>query len=156
MSEDKVNVVSKVEIIELSLIVIISLFMIFGVFSFPTKIVFYQLVLVLSVIWFLQSLLRDVCILYKTKNTQQVSEKRIASCFCIESTIGILGVLLGIVLSLFLNSYMVELTQWHWIVLVTLVLIMSFLTKDYVIELKSFRIYKEKNHMNIIFGWKNT
>jgi hypothetical protein len=48
----------------------------------------------------------------------------------------------------------IAMTAWTWTVLVVIVLGVGFCIKDFVFEWNPWRIYREKDHMNIIFTWK--
>ncbi len=142
------------ERIQLVLIPIIGIVIWFLAPILPQQLAFAQFILISSVIILLQSLIRDIWLLFLSSKKEQ-GPKKFAPCMCIESTIGITGVILGL---LFLGlgiSTMVSMSSNIWSTLTLIVLSVGFLMKNYVIQWNPWRIRREKNHMNIVFRWKN-
>lgn len=74
---------------------------------------------------------------------------------CIESTVGLLGVLLGALLPLVAVMGFVNMPVWLWSLLTITTLGFGYLVKDYVLEWNPWRIRKEPDHLNTIFIWKS-
>lgn len=119
-----------------------------------------QVLLGSGVIWlavtvFLQSIIRDLSMLfYFSKQSDSSSSKPIEKqCFCLESLIGVSVLLIGFLLFFGSNSTVIALNQVTWAISVLAVLVIGFLIKDLVITWRPIRIRKEKNHLNIIVKW---
>jgi hypothetical protein len=142
------------EKMELALIPVIGVAT-FGLpYRLPTQISLGHLLLTASVVLMLQSLLRDLLLLAKLKRSIGEHTTKVARCMCLESTVGITGVLAGIsVLGLGINNTLI-MTNARWTILIMVLMTSGFLIKDWLIESKPWRLVRDKNHMNIIFSWK--
>jgi len=113
------------------------------------------LILIASVLLLCQSLIRDIWLLYKGKQNPVSVPQTEAQCMCIESTVGLLGVLLGALLPLVAVMGFVNMPVWLWSLLTITTLGFGYLVKDYVLEWNPWRIRKEPEHLNTIFIWKS-
>jgi len=117
-----------------------------------------RIFLLASVFLLVQSLIRDLWLLVRDKRKSKshaLKAKAItARCMCVESTIGIIGVIIGLVLLGSNVTIMIMMDYWHWSVLAVLVSSFGFGVKDYVLEWNPWRIRRDKDHMNIVFTWK--
>ena len=102
---------------------------------------------------FSQSLVRDVTILVSHKKTS-ADNQRECFCLCLESSFGLIVLVIGLVLSFLLQTPKVLMDTTRWISWTTLILLFSFAIKDYVLLLNPIRIEKDRNHLNIILRWK--
>lgn len=121
---------------------------------FPSNIAVGNLLLNASSMLLAQSLIRDVWFIFNARSTKQLVPKKIAQCMCLESTVGISGVLIGILLIGVKIDWLIVMTWWTWMILVGIILSIGFYIKDFVFEWRPWRVYRDKNHMNIIFAWK--
>ena len=146
---------SVVEKAELGLIFLFVIGLAFTMSIIAPETQFSVVILFSSSLFFCQSLFRDLWYLYakrrRTKNSNQVETKQ---CMCVESMLGLFGVVLGLLL--FISSFDIPITlaKGSVIAIAAAILIVGFLIKDYVFEWNPWRIYKEKDHMNIIVSWK--
>ncbi|MFA5983468.1 MAG: hypothetical protein WC782_05585 [Methylococcaceae bacterium] len=102
-----------------------------------------------------QSLWRDLCLLVGRAGRLRDSQPQAMRCLCLESTLGGTGIALGaLCLGLGLDQP-VQLEAWHWSALVALVLVMGFVIKDYVLQVRPWRLLKDKDHINIVVTWKS-
>ena len=69
---------------------------------------------------------------------------------CIESSIGLLGILVGLLLSLYFSSLTIPLVNWVWIALIAMILVFGFFLKDYVVAFNPLRIAREPDHLNVV------
>ena len=77
-----------------------------------------------------------------------------AVCMCVESTIGVTGVVTGLaVLGSALDATL-ALGPEAMGAIAVVVLAIGFAIKDLVFELRPFRIRRDKDHLNIVFRWK--
>lgn len=111
------------------------------------------LLLAASVLLLLQSLIRDLWLLRKSQPSRQ-GARREALCMCVESTVGVTGVVAGLVL---LGSTIdARLSPSPLLVGLQALgtLAFGFAVKDLVLEFRPFRIRRDKDHLNIVFSWK--
>ena len=117
----------------------------------PDKLKLPYLVVALTLIFLVQSLIRDLWILSsQKKKADRSTEQR---CICLESVLGMAPIAIaGICVA---TGFMpaVPVAPWVWPVSVGALLTGGFLVKDYVLDLRSFRVWREKNHINVIFKW---
>lgn len=146
---------TKPEVIELGLITVL----VFGVYLFfswlPQQVLLGRGVIWIAGLVFLQSLVRDLSILfYASKKTEGPSPKTLEKqCFCLESLVGLSVLLVGFLLLFKSNSTRVALSQTMWAIAILAVLVAGFLIRDLVVSWRPIRIRKEKNHLNIIVKW---
>jgi hypothetical protein len=118
----------------------------------PTAIGIGSLLLASSVLLLFQGLLRDLWLLFKRKRDTQSGKRQEILCMCVESTIGVTGVVAGLVIFGSAINRPVLMSPWIWILLVVAVLTIGFAIKDFIFEWRPFRIRRDKNHLNIVFG----
>ena len=114
-----------------------------------------DLVLWSAALLLLQSLVRDLTILWQRKRMNQSAKAqgREAACFCAESTVGILGILLGCILLFSRVGGMTTMTTLSWFILALTVLSIGYFLKSYVIQWNPWKIVKDPDHLNIIVKW---
>ncbi len=111
-------------------------------------------VLGLSALLLLQSLLRDLCILWRRRSVEPSSATHSGQYFCVESAVGLLGVVCG---GLLLASRFDSAIKLDHNILsgITLgVLCIGFLIKDWVIQANPWRIGREPDHLNLVVRWR--
>lgn len=135
----------------------------FGFISVAAVAVYYfsyllpnQLQLGLAVVWlaalvFLQSLVRDLSLLWLKRGGD--AEQQEKQCMCLESIIGVSVLLFGFLLFFIGSSNLVSLNNTTYTAAIFITLICGFLIKDFVIGWRPLAIWREKNHMNIIVRW---
>jgi hypothetical protein len=112
------------------------------------------LVMYAAALLLLQSLLRDLWLLVKSKRAAQMGPPRAAQCMCVESTVGITGIAIGAVLTSVGLGKPIVMDAWRWSVPAVLVMMIGFLIKDYVLETKPWRVRRDIDHVNILVVWK--
>ncbi len=121
--------------------------------TLPKEMPIGHLILAISALLLFQSLIRDLVLLARKKKAAK-NQSRSIRCICLESSVGVTGILLGAsVLGLGI-SYPIIMGRWGWSILTLLVLMTGFMIKDFVVESRPWRIVRDKNHMNIIFTLK--
>jgi hypothetical protein len=121
----------------------------------PDKVGVGNLLLGASAFLLLQSLIRDLWLLAREKRAAQLSPRRKARCMCVESTVGATGVIVGIILLGSGIDRSVVMNDWIWSPLVMVVMGIGFVIKDYVLEWSPLRVRRDREHVNIVFTWKN-
>ena len=142
------------EKIELALISILGFSIWLMATELPASVSVGTLLLGASVLLLFQSLIRDLWLLAKQKRATLLSPRREGRCMCVESTVGAMGVAVGIVVLGSGIDRSVPMEGWIWSFLAVLVMATGFAIKDYVFEWNPLRIRREKDHMNIVFTWK--
>jgi len=121
----------------------------------PDRVGVGSLLLAASVSLLLQGLIRDLWLLSKGSRNPQASPRQEALCMCVESTVGVTGVVASLViLGSSVDSKLVV-SHLFWSILAVVVLAIGFVIKDFVFEWRPLRIRRDKNHVNIVFSWKN-
>ena len=103
----------------------------------------------------LQGLLRDIWLLSQRATAQQTSQRQELFCMCVESTVGVTGVVTGLIIAGSAINWPVPMNDWLWGLLATAILTVGFVVKDLIFEFRPFRVRRDKDHLNIIFSWKS-
>ena len=120
----------------------------------PSELSSGKLILIMSALLLFQSLIRDFFLLASVKRMSHPVEYRVARCMCLESTVGITGILVGAgVLSLGIEQPVV-ISHGEWGALAMLIMVTGFIIKDFVVESRPWQIVRDKSHVNILFKWK--
>lgn len=101
----------------------------------------------------LQGFLRDLWLLRQARRKKPVTPARGARCMCVESAMGLTGVVAGIGLAGFGLVRPVYLSATSLTVGIGVAMILGFLLKDFVFEWSPWKIYREKDHAQVIFRW---
>ncbi len=147
---------SGAEKVEIALIPLVAAGFWFMAPYLPKNVSFGLIVLGASGLLLFQSLMRDVWLLSQTRRRDRTTPQRAIRCMCAESTAGILGITLGILLLVGAGSHLsIALVPIEWCVLLVGVLGFGFLIKDLVIEASPWRIRRDKDHLNILVKWRS-
>lgn len=141
---------------EISIILVLGFVALFITSEFPNKIGLGRLLFGASALLLLQSLIRDLWLLLRSRGTDTLESQKKVRCMCVESTVGVVGILIGSMLLALGKNQVVEMNGSLWAILIVTVLGIGFGVKDYVLEWNPWRIRRDKNHMNIIFTWKKS
>ncbi len=145
---------SKPDIAEMILILLVSLGALLAAPLLPSETSIGHLLLTLSALLLLQSLIRDLFILARTKRAAQAGARAPMRCLCMESAVGITGVLAGAVVIGFGIGTPAPMSGWSWALAVLLALGVGFAIKDFVLQTKPWGIVRDKDHVNIVVSWK--
>ncbi len=113
-----------------------------------------RLLLTVSSLLLFQGLLRDLWLLYQNRNKSADCHQREENCVCLESTVGITGIIAGLVLLGIGFDKHIAMNEMTWSLLVTLILVIGFLIKDLVLEWNPIRIRRDTDHASIVVKWK--
>ena len=102
----------------------------------------------------IQGFFRDLYLLWESKRTPSLAPAASARCMCVESAIGLTGVIAGVGLTAIGLNRSVYLEATRVMISIGLVMIVGFLLKDFVFEWSPWRISREKNHAQVIFRWR--
>jgi hypothetical protein len=142
------------ERVELGLIVAVAAAFSVGADALPERMAVGNLLLGASALILLQSLLRDLWLLAKARRNPPPNPPRTGQCMCVESTVGITGVVAGLILVTCRIGTTLPMGRWSWCAFALASLGTGFLMKDYVAEFKPLRIRRDKDHVNIIVRWR--
>jgi hypothetical protein len=116
----------------------------------------WQIVLGASALLLAQSLVRDVAILLRSRSSASKNEPRKeAQCFCLESTVGLTGVIAGLALIGLGSSHQIEMSRWEFLIAIAGTMALGFIIKDFIISWNPFGLRREKDHLNLIVRWKS-
>lgn len=101
-----------------------------------------------------QGLVRDVWLLIRQRRAGGTTHVEEARCMCVESTVGLSGVLAGVVLTAVGVPVAVSLPAWVWPVSGALVWLGGFAMKDFVIQWSPWGLRRVKNHGSILVRWR--
>ena len=101
-----------------------------------------------------QGLVRDVWLLMRQRKVGGTAHQEDASCMCVESTVGLGGVVAGVVLTAIGVTVVVALPAWVWSVAGALVWLAGFAMKDLVIQWSPWGLRRVKNHGSILVRWR--
>jgi hypothetical protein len=142
------------EMIELALIPVVGVAGWFFSGWLPADISIGVLLLGASVLLLLQGLIRDLWLISRRKQHSLNGTRQHALCMCVESTVGVTGVVAGLVI---LGSTIDSKLSASPLLISPLaigILAFDFAVKDLILEFRPFRIRRDKDHLNIVFSWK--
>jgi len=148
--------ISKLEYLELSTIIVLSLIALQTSISenFPRDLDWGTFLLYTAGLIFLQSLVRDILILLKKKQSVNMKTRESKLCLCAESTLGLTVLILGILFSKIGSSQPVFIDSTRLCSWTTFWMLFSYSIKDFVIHTSPLRIEKDSEHINILMRWK--
>ena len=148
--------ISKLEYLELSTIIVLSVIVLQTSISenFPRDLDWGTFLLYTAGLIFLQSLVRDILILLKKKQSVNMKTRESKLCLCAESTLGLTVLILGILFSKIGSSQLVFIDSTRLCSWTTFWMLFSYSIKDFVIHTSPLRIEKDSEHINILMRWK--
>jgi len=144
---------TRLEKAELTIIAIVTISTFLLAPAIRVELAVSRLVLYAAATLLLQGLVRDLWILARRVARPEAAKVE-ARCVCLESAVGLLGILLGLMMFALGLGGSVSLGSLAWCASIFSVLLLGFTIKDYVMEWHPWRIYQEKNHINVIVKWK--
>jgi hypothetical protein len=101
-----------------------------------------------------QGLVRDLYILKQMRQMPRAAqEAEEMSCMCVESTIGLGGVVVGVVLTAVGLTVQVSFSPMGWVAMAATTWLAGFLMKDWVIQWWPWQLRRVKNHGSIVVRW---
>jgi len=107
-----------------------------------------------SALLLLQSLVRDLWLLRQSKRNAALGPKKVVRAMCVESTVGIAGLGIGLILLGSGLSFWIPFSNWGWCLSVLFIMGFGFYVRDVVFEWNPWRFRRDKDHINIVFTWK--
>jgi hypothetical protein len=140
--------------IELALVTVTVVALAMVVRQWPVKLAAGQFILVLSVVFLVQTLLRDIWLLLRHRLYPPQNQARKSQCFCLESMVGLSGVCLGLALIMTNLGNSITLERTTWLFSISTTMLVCYWLRDYVFSWNPWRIYKDPDHANIILAWR--
>ena len=112
-----------------------------------------ELLVIACLAWLVQGGIRDLWLLYLLKSHSPSTPRRRLACMCLESSVGLTGVMIGVVLALCGVGGRIALNSNRWMVLAAGVLVLGFLAKDLVISWRPLGVRRDPEHHSIVFTW---
>lgn len=101
-----------------------------------------------------QGLVRDLWLLAKQRKAARTARAEEIRCMCLESTVGLGGVLAGVLLTALAVSFRVKTADWAWPLSGGLIWGAGFAIKDTVIQWSPWKLRKIKDHGSILVRWR--
>jgi len=111
------------------------------------------LLVIACLIWLVQGGVRDLWLLYLQNSQPATTPSRRVACMCLESSVGLTGIAVGVALALGGLGGNVALSPVRWMLLVTAVLTLGFFAKDLVITWRPLGVRRVPDHHSIVFTW---
>jgi hypothetical protein len=121
---------------------------------FPSTMQLWQVVLDLAALLLAQSLVRDIAILMRQRYSKPAGPQKETQCFCMETTVGVTGMVAAAALAGLGNSAILAFRWWEFSLAIAGTLAVGFLIKDLVISWNPLGVRREKDHLNLIVRWK--
>ena len=113
-----------------------------------------ELLTITCVVWLLQGGTRDAWFLFALRSGRLQLPRRKMACMCLESSAGLTGIVIGVVLAVSGAGPNVSLSPVRWAAITATVLLGGFLLKDFVITWRPLGIRREREHPGIVFAWR--
>lgn len=120
----------------------------------PSRLSSGELLTIGCVGWLVQGGIRDLWFLHVLKSRPASVPKRRLPCMCLESSAGLTGILLGVLLALSGIGGAVALSPMRWAGVAAGVLTLGFLLRDMVITWRPLGLRRDPDHHSIVFAWK--
>ena len=101
-----------------------------------------------------QGFFRDLWLLRQARRQSAAAPAREARCMCVESALGMTGIVAGIGLVGLGFTRSIVLNPLVLAAAVFAAMAVGFLLKDFVFEWAPWKIYREKDHAQVIFRWR--
>jgi len=112
-----------------------------------------ELIAAAALLVLMQGFLRDLWLLREARRKKSTAAPRAARCMCVESAVGLTAVVAGIGLVGLGFGPAVAIGRTSLAVGVAAAMSAGFLLKDFVFEWSPWKIYREKDHAQVIFRW---
>lgn len=145
---------TRAERIELGLIVVATGVLAANARRLPSSLELGSLLAVAALALLGQGLVRDLWLLTKQGRADGAAPVEEARCMCVESTVGLSGVLAGVVLTAVGVPMVVSLPAWVWPGAGALVWLGGFAMKDLVIQWSPWKLRRVKDHGSILVRWR--
>jgi len=112
-----------------------------------------ELLTIACLTWLVQGGVRDLWLLYLMKSRPAVTPRRKLACMCLESSVGLTGLVVGVMLALSGIGGRITLNAGRWMLVAGMVFTLGFLAKDFVISWRPLGLRRDPDHHTILFTW---
>lgn len=102
----------------------------------------------------LQGLVRDLSIQHRAKRQAVTHPRKTGRYLCVESTVGILGIVIAVMLIGTRIDVVLWLDPSSIALLVGVTMLAGFFGRDWVIQASPWRIFRDPDHINVIVSWR--
>ena len=113
-----------------------------------------HLLLAAAVLLLAQGLLRDLWLLQRTRSSAASVVPRRLACLCVESGLGVAGVVAGLVLLGSGVDLPVTMSPARWGTATAAVLALGFVIRHWIIALHPLRLVRDADHLGILVRWR--
>lgn len=152
--QDEDTTMTKLEKIELALIPLAGLIAFLISPVLPWQISVGNTFLLFSALLLFQGLIRDLSIVFLSPKTVASAAPKVMQCLCVESALGMTGVLVGGGIVGFGITQQIQMDKFAMGISVACQVSVGFAIKDFVVQVRPWRIFRDKDHINIVFSWK--
>lgn len=117
----------------------------------PARLATGELLAVACLALLAQGGLRDLWLLFMAAPPSRAAPRRELACMCLESSVGLTGILLGVALTFFDLGGFVLLDAWRWMFLAAGVLTLGFFGREFVISWRPPGLRRLRDHHTIVF-----
>lgn len=142
------------EKVEIALIPLVGIAVCLIAAWLPNHLSIASLLLGASILLLLQGLIRDLWLISKHTRQAEAAPPHQALCMCVESSVGIAGIVAGLMILGSAIDLQLFVHPWIWSVFAVAILAIGFAIKDFIFEWRPFRIRRDKDHVNIVFRRK--
>jgi hypothetical protein len=121
---------------------------------YPQSIELGSLLALAALALLLQGLVRDLWFLARQRRGAVTESAEEVSCMCMESTLGLGVVLVGVILTAAGIAFRVPMAGWIWPIGAAAVWVGGFAVKDVVIQWSPWKLRRMKNHGSLIVRWR--
>ncbi len=146
--------ITRAEKIELGLVVLATAVLALSAVHLPDTLELGAFLALAALALLGQGLVRDLWLLTKQRKAGADAHREEARCMCLESTVGLGGVLTGVLLTAFAVPFTVRMAEWAWPVAGGLVWGAGFAIKDMVIQWSPWKVRRVKDHGSILVRWR--
>jgi len=146
--------ITRADKIELGLIVLAVAGLSAGAVYLPGRLELGSFFAVAAVALLGQGLLRDVWLLAKQRRAGSEVQQEEMRCMCMESTVGLSGVLIGVLVTALAIPVTIKMAEWAWPLAGGLVWGVGFAIKDVVIQWGPWKVRRVKDHGSILVRWR--
>ncbi len=141
-------------IIELGLIIATTIVVATNSSRLPSSVELGSFFAIAALTLLVQGLFRDLWLLSQQRKHAAAQSATTMKCMCLESTLGLGGVLVGVVLTAVGVTTRVSIVPALWPVMVGTIMMFGFLTRDMVITWSPWSIKKYPGHGSILVVWR--
>ncbi len=120
----------------------------------PRTVAIGSLVAVSAILLLLQGFVRDLWLRHEQRRQKHPAALEEAHCMCLESTLGLTSILVGVALTVVGFDRPLALSRGAWPVLAAAIWTLGFGIRDVVLQWRPWAIRRVRNHGSIVVRWR--